>query len=293
MNCLTTGTKGLLARLQLAFILTVLLGANAFAATQLAWLVDCLENMASSGEPARISLYLDPLKINWIAWSTLPDTPAIDGEIVIGCDRPYGLINGCLRVTIVDPHGNRSEPLIFDGNDAEGNPTGQQAVLFGSDKLTPPVLRTNAGGARFNLVERGLIDEFVKQGGEGYYTIEIEALGSDGTPVGGGELYILMNAYEGWLREPPVRTMPPGELLLYGSGRLDWGSMRDWFDDDDDDGGRRSFPPPPLVPENPGGEFPPPPNPNEPEGPPIIPEPATVMLIALGLAGTALRTRRG
>jgi hypothetical protein len=233
----------------------------------------------------KFSLWIDdPLKINWMAWSQVEGSRTYEDEPVI--DEPYPGnmgVDDYVLVTLSDPSGRASEPVVMDWNDAEGRPRGPQAMLFGKSELAPPVVRTDPQGEVMLLDEGGVFDEFILEGGPGYYVFHMEFSNAYGPTGKHPVIYLLMDVAEGYQIQRPIRHKMPGLDMPF-------------FYTDNESGGHRYIPPPPPPPPPPDDDdhhyrrpFPPIPEPEEP-----IPEPATMGLCAvgLGLMGWIGRRRR-
>lgn len=280
-------------------VLALAVCAGPVWATQVGFLVD----HATKGkvgeveyETAKFSIYLDPLKTNWISWSQLAATPKIEGKSKIDGDAERsGLLDGSLLITVIDPWGRRGPALTFDDNDETGNPVGQQAILYGVEQMTPEVVRFNREGERFSLIEQGLIDDFVNEGGEGYYTFQITYVPTE-PKAGRPDLYLLMDVVEGYRQKPPIvhdqrhgaLAVPLDYLGHLGSdGFNSLYGPDDFFDDDDDND---NDPNDPFFPPPPGGDDDD--DDDDDPNPPVIPEPATVIMVGIGLAGAGMIQRR-
>ncbi|MEN6627013.1 MAG: PEP-CTERM sorting domain-containing protein [Candidatus Sumerlaeia bacterium] len=236
-------------------------------------------------------MWVDPLKTNWIAWSQYREPQEIEQQPLI--DRPdagnIGL-NDYAVLTVIAPDGARSPEYVMDQNDADGRSYGPQAVIFGQKHLTPDVARSTPGGEATLFDEGGVADRFFYDHGCGLYNFELKVYNAYGKTGGSPNLFLLKNAIEGYQVQPPV--LSPG----YKGMGMFWGGDNDDDDDDDDN------PPGPKYPDlKLSGSFPSPPDeggdipggvpfPRVPEVP-IIPEPGTLALAALGL-GMMVRLRR-
>jgi MYXO-CTERM domain-containing protein len=243
------------------------------------------------------SIYMDPNKTNWIAWSQAPATNEDDkGDSIVDAVVPnnYG-IDDYMEVRLTDPQGRVSATYELDRNDANNISYGPQAFIYGKEDVTPSVVRTDAQGKPSFFKEKGVADEFMREGGKGYYNVSITFKNEFGEKRGTGDVYLLMDVEEDFIPEPPAFQNRIGSNAL---PYMDWGGSSSGArgsgfypgeNDNNNDGGSNggggggSNPNTPVIPEVPID--PEPPN-------PVVPEPTTLALAALGLAGIAGRRLR-
>ncbi|MCE5228924.1 PEP-CTERM sorting domain-containing protein [bacterium] len=251
------------------------------------------ETVATSGtvqliKTLQFHMWVDPLRTNWMAWSQYRQAQEWNSQPLI--DQPFagniGLKDFAV-LTVVAPDGARSPEYKMDQNDEQGRSFGPQSVIFGKRNLTPDVARTAPNGDPVLFDEGGVANGFMHDHGPGLYQFELKVYNAYGKTGGTPTLYLLKNAIEGYEVKPPVQSVPYGGIGPY------WND--DNGDDDDDDGHNPKSPDLPM-----GGQFPE--NMDEggdipgggpfPEEVPIIPEPATMALMAMGLGMMAARLRR-
>jgi hypothetical protein len=247
------------------------------------------------------SVYIDPLKTNWIAWSQFNTSMLIDKKPVI--DAPFkgneGL-RGNFVVQITDPQGRLTPPLTMDNSDEAGNAHGPQAVFYGNREVTPWVVRTNHQGEVNLLNEEGTANDFIREGGIGYYKFRFEFSNAKfATSAPQQQMFMLMDVVEGFRFPDVVNTTADSNWPL------NYDPNHDNNDDDDDDNPSPTPTPgptpTPTVTPTPtktpypdydgfraGDGFPNAPDNTE----PVVPEPTTLALSGLGLALAAYLRRR-
>jgi hypothetical protein len=264
---------------------------------------------AAEARAVKMAVYIDPEKVIWISWSALDKVSVLGGEESIdGSETPLDLASRRIEASVVSPWGNRSDPLVFGQTDPNGDPVGNQSIVFGTAEMTPDVTRYLPSGLPRKVSETGPLNDFIVGEGVGYYIFEVAVRPATANPAASLPLYLLVRTIDDYRQPDPIMLNQPGDIWAYprGESSNNGGSNSlsgyipddddDGDDDDDDDRDGRFFPPPPPPPppgEDPGGPiFPPLPITDEP-GDPTVPEPATVLLMGLGLAGMAALRRGG
>lgn len=240
----------------------------------------------------KFHMWVDPLKTNWLAWSQYNQAQELNNTPLI--DRPYAGntgLNDCAVLTVIAPDGTRSPEFKMDQNDEQGRSFGQQAVIYGKKYQTPNVARSTPAGEVTLFDEGGIANSFFDDHGFGDYNFEVKVYNLHGNPGGVPTLYLVKNATEGYEVQPPIMKLPYGGTGMY------YGDDGDDDDDDDDNPpDEPKFADLPMIapfPDNPdgggdipgGGPFP------EQNDIPIVPEPGTLALAAIGL-GMMARLRR-
>ncbi len=263
------------------FMILALVSNTTFANDEQFLKIATQKAVASDSKPMMVSdlhfnMWVDPLKTNWIAWSLYNQAQTWQEQPVI--DKPLAGNIGAgdyVLLTVTAPDGSRSAEYKMDQNDDQGRSFGPQAVIFGKRQITPDVARTNTEGQASFFDEGGVSDKFFFDHGQGLYQFELKIFKAySQTGPGTPNLWLLKNASEGYESKPPLYGQPYGGLPLY------WPGDHNHHGDDNDSGwtdisGGGPFPDNPDEGDIPGGgPFP---------RPPMIPEPATLVLAALGL----------
>ena len=167
-----------------------------------------------------VSLYIDPASTNWIAWSDSFGTPP-------GTADPYACPPGScigrhgfgtddfIRMTITGPTGALT--LDIDHNDAYGNYTGPQMILFGTAAAAPDVYRRGLYGPTHYINEGGAFNAlFVSPG---TYTFDFSFRNMYPYSNGHTNIFLLVDV-------APVPEPSTAMLLLAGLGLLGFAARR-------------------------------------------------------------------
>lgn len=93
---------------------------------------------------ASVTVFIDPAQTNWIAWNNAPDVIIVNAGCSGGhCLGPGGFgTDDYIQITVTAPGGGSSS-VAYDQNNAYGNSTGQQNVIFGTAAAAPDAIRTS------------------------------------------------------------------------------------------------------------------------------------------------------
>lgn len=272
------------------FVIVFALACNiAFANDEQFLKIATQKSVALDSKPMMVSdlhfnMWVDPLKTNWIAWSLYNQAQTWQQQPVI--DKPLAGNIGAgdyVLLTVTAPDGSRSAEYKMDQNDDQGRSFGPQAVIFGKNRMTPDVSRATPAGQAAFFDEGGVSDKFFFDHGQGLYQFELKVFKAySQTGPGTPNLWLLKNASEGYEVKPPLYGQPYGGVGVYWPGN-------DNDNDHDNDGGYKDISGNDPFPDNPDeGDIPG----HDPfPRPPMIPEPATFALAALGL-GLMSRLRK-
>ncbi|HZZ74161.1 MAG TPA: LamG-like jellyroll fold domain-containing protein [Pirellulales bacterium] len=112
--------------------------------------------LAGQFATASTTFYLDPANTQWVGWNRFPDLRAtadsMPGQLLLGTYTPE--VDDYFKLTVTNPLG-QSLTLSMDQNDAIGNPTGLQSLIFGDPANDPTVVRGNNLGSPTFFQETG------------------------------------------------------------------------------------------------------------------------------------------
>lgn len=130
-------------------------------------------------QTASVTVPVDPSQTAWIAWN---DTPSVVGDYL----GPGGFgTDDFISLTVTNP-ASTALTLNIDWNDASGNSSGPQNVIFGEADDAPDVNRSSTGpineGGAFNSV-------FTISGN---YTFKFDFYNDHSYSYGHGNIYLLV-----------------------------------------------------------------------------------------------------
>ena len=191
-------------------------------------------------DSAFIDVFIDPSRLNWIAWNDTPTVSLADG----GCSAFVGGAGACLgpggfgsddeiNLTVTSPDAS-SATVTIDQNDDWGVSFGQQNVLVGTAADAPDVLRStpswHPGGSVTTIVdEAGVFDPLFTTAG--MYRFEFSFMNLYNVFSGHPDIYLMVDSRpEGIPDQAGGRACRPG-VVRGGALRTQQGR-----------------PPPPLTP---------------------------------------------
>jgi hypothetical protein len=213
----------------LATYILLLTGAGPASASIVATLVDpagdpATEGLSGYGLPVEWSAYIDPSTTNWIGFhnTTTPTThPSLPGRDYIG-GAPFvhwiGLVNDYLDLTITNTTTGASLKRRMDYNDALGNDSGTQSVIFGTAATAPDVHRLqNPFGSRtwVTFDEAGAFNSFFQTAATYDFRMTYGNTGGGSYSQDHDNIYFLIDA------APQVASVPePPTWAIWGIGCL-------------------------------------------------------------------------
>jgi hypothetical protein len=182
--------------------------ANATVSSLLVSPENILNSGAGSGqyEFKSVSLFIDPVATNWIAWSDNYTSPysCLTGS----CIGSHGFgTNDFIRLTVTNPSGSAST-LNIDQNDSSGDSSGPQMILFGTAANAPDVRRYDfPNGPYYFINEAGAFSAIFTAPGN--YRFDFSFQNVYGGEAGHYAIYLLAD----------VNPVPePGTLALMLAG---------------------------------------------------------------------------
>lgn len=153
-----------------------------------------LVNAPTLYQTKSFSLFIDPGKTNWIGWSGLDHVINFNGaQTIEGGISPNFGTDDYFTLTITDPKGHSSQAYTLDQNDKNGNCSGQQAMIFGTN--TPTVYRANISGQVTTFNENGIANSFLQGNVAGLYTLKFDFFNAWNIYSGHGNLYLLVDTF--------------------------------------------------------------------------------------------------
>jgi len=149
------------------------------------------------------TIYVDPAVTNWIAWHNLTTPDVVGGQEYVGDYENWLGVDDKMYLTIVNPAGTSSSSrILMDDNGSYGDPSGVQAVIYGTAAEAPNVTRKSFYGSWQYLDEGGLFDSFFDTSGAGKYTFEFEFYDKYSGSYGIPDFYVLVDATPDPIPEP-------------------------------------------------------------------------------------------
>ncbi|MCK9993219.1 MAG: hypothetical protein Dbin4_01739 [Alphaproteobacteria bacterium] len=161
-------------------------------------------------DSASVSVNINPLLTNWIAYNNTPTVSVANGSCSVGETYAGFCLGGAtddfFRLTITNPSGATSA-FNYDRNNISNSPVGpfssgfphlQQNVIFGTSNSAPDVLRVNFSGATFIDEEEGAQNAIFTTVGN--YTFTFDFFDEHVGGASHGNVYLLVDS------APP----PPG-----------------------------------------------------------------------------------
>ena len=183
-----------------------------------------LEGLSTYLQPVEWSAYIDPAETNWIGFHnapTLTTHPGLPGREYIG-GAPFvhwiGLVNDYLDLTITNTTTAASLTRRMDYNNAMGDESGTQSVIFGTAAAAPDVHRLQNPWSTRNWVtfdEAGAFNSFFQTAATYEFRMTYGNTGGGSGSQDHDNIYFLIDA------APQSQTVPePSTWTIWGIGSL-------------------------------------------------------------------------
>ncbi|MSP43135.1 MAG: hypothetical protein EXR08_07190 [Alphaproteobacteria bacterium] len=172
-------------------------------------------------DSASITLNINPLLTNWIAWNNAPSVAIPHASCGVGEPNAGFCLGGAMddyfRITITNPGGTTSA-FNYDRNNNQNSPSGgtypnfvdfQQNVIFGGADSAPDSMRVNFSNYQFFLDEAGVQDAIFTTAGN--YTFNFDFWNEFAGGASHGNIYLLVDT-------PPPGSTPGDPILPAGPG---------------------------------------------------------------------------
>lgn len=195
----------------------------------IATLVDAAGSPTTEGlsqylQPVEWTAFIDPTQTNWIAFhhAATPSThSSLPGREYVG-GAPFvhwiGLVNDFLDLTITNLTTNESMTRRMDYNNASGNESGIQSVIFGSADVAPDVHRLqDPFGSRnwVTLDEAGAFNSFFQTAATYEFRMTYGNTGGGSFSQDHDNIYFLVNVVE---QTQPVPE--PASAVVFALGGI-------------------------------------------------------------------------
>jgi hypothetical protein len=140
---------------------------------------------------ASTTFFVDPANTDWLAWNRFPDRRSVSdaspGQLFVGTRTPE--VDDYFNLKITNPLG-QSLTLAMDKNDVVGNPTGLQAMIYGTAAAAPDVVRGNNDATPTYLNEAGGFNSIFTVAGNYQFDFSFQNIGG---LAGYPDVYLLVH----------------------------------------------------------------------------------------------------